>query len=53
MTFKEKARHLLVYMYKEGGKDYRPFAFESINHYSLCHAEDFKEFNRIMEYLHE
>jgi hypothetical protein len=52
-SFKEKALHLLKYIYDKGGNDYKTFNFSSPNDYPLCYAENHDEFTRIMIYLEE
>lgn len=50
-SFEEKARHLLQNLYKNGGREFKPFTFVSTRDYPLCYSEDQDEFKRIMGYL--
>lgn len=50
-SFPEKARHLLLYLYKRGGNEYKEFVLQSSVDYPLCYAEGQDEFKRIFSHL--
>lgn len=50
---KEKAFHLLKYMYNNGGNDLGKFKFSSTADRTLTYSPDFKEFIDIINYLNE
>lgn len=50
-TAKEKARHLLKYIYEHGGKDFKKLSFYNAADYTLCYCEDYKEFSAVIEHL--
>lgn len=50
-TFREKANHLLKYLYNHGGRDLAEFDFSSTKDYPLVYATGAEEFNKIMKYL--
>lgn len=50
-TFKEKVRHLLNFLYKNGGNDYAKFTLDSLKDYPLVYATGEEEFNRVMKHL--
>lgn len=52
-TIKEKIRHLLHYLYKNGGADYAEFTLSSLRDYPLVYATGEEEFNKIMKHLQE
>lgn len=49
--FKEKAHHLLRYLYFHGGKDYKLFDLHSYVDYPLCYCTNDDEFDRVVDYL--
>lgn len=50
-SFKEKCRHLLKFMYDQGGNDFKSFNFINTNDYPICFAEGHEEFSKIIEHL--
>jgi len=50
-TIREKADHLLKFMYKKGGKDSSDFEFVSLYDFTIAYATGEKEFNKIMRNL--
>lgn len=50
-SFKEKCRHLLKFMYDQGGNDFKSFRFTNTNDYPICFGEDHAEFSKIIEHL--
>ena len=49
--FKEKARHLLKFIYENGGKEYKSVTYQADKDYPICYANDMDEFGRIMNLL--
>lgn len=50
-TTKEKAKHLLKYLYDKGGKDLVKFKLSSSGDHTIAYAVDSAEFITIMEFL--
>ncbi|GAB3953809.1 hypothetical protein GCM10028805_38280 [Spirosoma harenae] len=51
--FREKARHLLKFIYDKGGKDFIEMKLTAVIDYPLCYADDINEFIRIVDFLVE
>lgn len=52
-NIKEKATHLLKYMYNNGGKDYAGFNLTSSEDFTIAYATGEEEFNKIIKNLED
>lgn len=50
-TLKEKATHLLQYLYEKGGKDGKRFSLQSAADYTLCYCNDAGDFDAVIAHL--
>ena len=52
-TTREKAKHLLRYLYDKGGNDLKKFTLSSYSDRAIAYANDSEEFNSIMNFLQQ
>jgi hypothetical protein len=51
--FREKAYHLLNFLYFHGGKEYKKYVLHSHIDYTLCYCNDEDEFERVVSFLED